>query len=243
MFELTNKGFIYGASASFEGLNVTRRLKRLNLFHQISGDSFADIGCGHGAFASQLIPKCRKKFFFLDIKEENINRCRERFGGGDVGIELGFMTSYAEHIDLPSSSFDNVFMIEVLDHVDDVGSVIKEAFRLLEPGGKFYFTVPNRMFLFETHPIRIKNNFYSPRFFPFLPWLSKLHSRLATAAVFSMSEMQLYISNAGFSELKAGYMMPPLEKLGYLSVGNFLEKLEQTPVGVFGVSICGVAIK
>lgn len=43
---------------------------------------------------------------------------------------------------VPDNSFDNVVIIWVLEHIDDVKSSVKEINRILRPNGKFIFGLP-----------------------------------------------------------------------------------------------------
>jgi SAM-dependent methyltransferase len=54
----------------------------------------------------------------------------------------------AASIPLPDNSFNIVLMGEVLEHIYTPLGVLKEAYRLLQPGGKLFATVP---FLFPVH--------------------------------------------------------------------------------------------
>lgn len=56
-----------------------------------------------------------------------------------LGIDVQVFESKGENLALPSNSFDCVFTTLVLCMVDDVEKVLAEAYRVLKPGGKFYF--------------------------------------------------------------------------------------------------------
>ena len=47
--------------------------------------------------------------------------------------------------------FDGAYSISVLEHVSDPRMLLREAYRVLKPGGKFYLAFPNRLSPKETH--------------------------------------------------------------------------------------------
>jgi SAM-dependent methyltransferase len=49
----------------------------------------------------------------------------------------------ARSIDLPSASFDAVVCLDVVEHLPDPACFLREAFRLLRPGGVLLFSTPN----------------------------------------------------------------------------------------------------
>ena len=53
------------------------------------------------------------------------------------------------NIPVESNSFDSVICSEVLEHVRNPTSILKEAFRVLKPGGLMFICVP---FIFRIHP-------------------------------------------------------------------------------------------
>jgi len=55
------------------------------------------------------------------------------------------------NIPYPDNYFDFAIATSVLEHVTHLTPVLKEVVRILSPGGKFYVSFPNRLWLKETH--------------------------------------------------------------------------------------------
>ncbi|HTD53281.1 MAG TPA: methyltransferase domain-containing protein [Thermoanaerobaculia bacterium] len=53
---------------------------------------------------------------------------------------------------LPTETFDAVVAVEVLEHVEDDESFVREVHRVLKPGGTFLMTTPNGDFVRNTNP-------------------------------------------------------------------------------------------
>lgn len=97
-----------------------------------------DVGCGSG-YLARLLKTHRPDLTIegVDISGEAIKRARphlEKVWKVDLDRE-----------DLPteSSRYDTVVCIEVLEHLYDPDHAIVEIFRVLHPGGRAVFTVPN----------------------------------------------------------------------------------------------------
>ena len=54
----------------------------------------------------------------------------------------------ADDIPVPNGSYDMVLMTEVLEHLEKPVEVLKEAYRILKPGGEIIITMP---FLWAVH--------------------------------------------------------------------------------------------
>jgi SAM-dependent methyltransferase len=76
-----------------------------------------------------------------------------------------------EALPFPSGSFDVVFSNSVLEHVRDPAQVLREAVRVLRPGGRLHFIIPSYASFYESH--------YGIAWLPHLPRaLAPLYVRL-----------------------------------------------------------------
>jgi SAM-dependent methyltransferase len=63
--------------------------------------------------------------------------------------------------ELESSSFDRVICSEVIEHVHDVGHLLKDIYRVLRPGGRVVITTPVRLTETPEEPSHIREWFPS----------------------------------------------------------------------------------
>lgn len=239
---LTAEGLILGASAAAGGDNVAQRLAALLALAPISGPVVADLGCGVGAYSEAIaaLPGVRA-LILVDIVPGNVAAATARVAG-KLAVESHI--SGLERLPLGDGCADAVVIIEVLDHVADVAASLREAYRILRPGGTLHIAVPNRLFPFETHPVKWRGQLMPPQYFPFLPWIAPLHTRLSTARVFSARGMRRLLREAGFEAPRTGYLLPPLEhsrRLAFLR--PLMRALRNTPLACFGVSLCMATAK
>ena len=101
-----------------------------------SGGSVLEVGSGAGQFI-RSIKKLRQDLdcFGGDISESAIALARE-VPDGVVYAVNGDSLPYAD------ASMDAVLIFDVLEHVPDPASVLREIYRVLKPGGVFYAYVP-----------------------------------------------------------------------------------------------------
>lgn len=60
------------------------------------------------------------------------------------GLNITYVQGPGEHLPFPDASFDVAYCCDVLEHVDDVDTVIGETARVLRPGGTYLFDTINR---------------------------------------------------------------------------------------------------
>jgi SAM-dependent methyltransferase len=96
-----------------------------------------------------------------DILPANIERAR-----GQASDNTDFYCAALENTPIDCERVDATFVIEVLDHVNDVRRSLEEIRCILKPFAKAYISVPNALFPFETHPIKLFCHLLHPIFFP-----------------------------------------------------------------------------
>lgn len=97
-----------------------------------------DLGCGDGDFASLTFDQ--KLDVGLDPWHEPIHEAK-KFNAYKLLVEAsGAQTPF------PSDYFASGFSNSVLEHIPDVDAVLAETARVLKPGARFYFCVPNANF-------------------------------------------------------------------------------------------------
>lgn len=105
------------------------------IVHNVDKDTnVLDVGCNGGTCGIPLLQKgCFVKG--IDIVEELVEKAKKRGIYAELG-EAEDLSRYKE------GEFDAVLCTEVLEHLYDPLPAVKEAYRVLKPGGKYIITVP-----------------------------------------------------------------------------------------------------
>lgn len=103
--------------------------------------SFLDIGCGAGMLTN-AIAKIGHKVTGIDLSERSLKIAREKDATGSVDYKManGYFLPFED------ASYEIVSALDVLEHVEEPAKIIKEASRVLKPGGLFFFHTFNRNF-------------------------------------------------------------------------------------------------
>lgn len=94
-----------------------------------------DFGCGGGSFLARMFQQ-GWNVTGLDVSNRAVRRIRAELG-------LQVLRGTLPHADLRPASFDVITMWQSLEHVHAPLETVREAFRLLVPGGKLVVAVPN----------------------------------------------------------------------------------------------------
>jgi SAM-dependent methyltransferase len=94
-----------------------------------------DIGCGNGNF----LRDARERGFEVEGTELSAESAHRASPQGDLRVHVGDVTE----LGLPPGHYTAVTLWHVLEHVRDAGATLREAHRLLRPGGWLFVSLPN----------------------------------------------------------------------------------------------------
>jgi SAM-dependent methyltransferase len=110
-----------------------------------------DFGCGPGFIWDHLLHLGAKwRYTALDFSPDSVDKARSRGRGHPQFTGAHHVTQLPA--DLPAGRYDAVFLFEVVEHLNDayLEGTIKEAYRLLRPGGVVVISTPNEEDLGES---------------------------------------------------------------------------------------------
>lgn len=98
--------------------------------------NFLDVGCGLGFYIAGIRARSKWKVFGVELTAPAVSYAREKLG---LEVRQGELVNV--HYD--DAFFDYIHVNNVLEHVRDPLSLLKECQRILKPGGILHLVVPN----------------------------------------------------------------------------------------------------
>ena len=117
--------------------NPTRDLNALALRRQrfaLRGRALLEIGCGTGLNTAWLAARARR-VIGVDFSQGMLARAQRRISSPNVQFVT---TDVTQPWPFQEDAFGLVLATLILEHVDDLGHVFAEAWRVLQAGGHFY---------------------------------------------------------------------------------------------------------
>ncbi len=118
-----------------------------------------DVGCGTGYGAGDLA-RPAASVIGLDVAEEAVRYARQHYGRPN----LAFLQASATALPLRDGTIDLVVAFEIIEHVDDWASLLRESRRVLAPGGQFIVSTPNKDFYSESRRLSGPNPYHRHEF-------------------------------------------------------------------------------
>jgi len=97
---------------------------------------FLDVGCSTGFFINAIKNNSSWEVYGVDFGQDAVQFAREKL---HLDVERGNLQDAA----FPDRYFDYIHLNNVLEHVPDPLSLLKECKRIVKPGGTFFLSVPN----------------------------------------------------------------------------------------------------
>ena len=109
-----------------------------------------EIGCGWGR-GLELLTKAADHYTGIDKNEELIQSLRQEYPQSTfIQANIPPLSGLADN------SFDYIVTFQVIEHIQNDELFIKEAFRVLKPGGTLLLTTVNRLFSLTRNPWHVR---------------------------------------------------------------------------------------
>lgn len=213
-------------AASINDLAIEKRKRQIERQMSLEGKRVLDMGCGNGLYTIEL-GRLAKGTVGIDISREALSEAiknRAELGGG---MEL--IQASAESLPLRGQSFDVVLAIEMLEHVQSDDRALEEAGRVLKDEGCLLIYVPNKLYPFDTHGLRIGQRYFEGLYggsIPFFSWCPQwIRNRFECARIYTKGQIAKLLEKRGFTIRAVDYIYPPLDRPGSSSARSVLRKI------------------
>ncbi len=183
--------YIHGTSVSEQ-----QRLKLLNkltnppfirFIDPNPNDTVLELGSGVGVLAAEVAQKLSSGIMTgVEFSEEQLSQCPEEYD------QLRFIQGNVHDLPFDDHTFDKVYGRYILEHVAKPDLVIREALRVLKPGGTVYFQ-ENAILNLDFYP-------ECPKFKSLWRKFVELQSELGGDAMIGI-KMYYLLKRAGFQKL------------------------------------------
>jgi len=124
--------FFYDYSMDSQKINEGRK----SILGKITEEEIVEIGFGTG-INLKFYPENVKKIIGIDPKEGMLKQFKKKSSNGRIEIEL--LHQSGEEIPFPDNSISAVVSTYTLCSIKNIASALNEIYRVLKPGGKYYF--------------------------------------------------------------------------------------------------------
>jgi tocopherol O-methyltransferase len=163
-------------------------VERLTARLQITGDhQVLDIGSGLGGSACWLAKTFGCSVLGLTLSPVQVQAARQQADQEDLGHLVSFREHDANRLDLPSESFDRIWIIECSEHIHDKQTFFSDCARLLRPGGRLGLCV------------WLKGDTQSPEHGQLV---QEICEAMLCPSLLTMDEQVIVLENAGFQTIE-----------------------------------------
>jgi len=219
-----------------------RRLSFIRQYVELRAKRILDIGCGLGMYVSQF-RQFSDDVYGVDVDPDKVARASEWLPNLRV--------SPAEDLPFEEGTFDIILLNEVIEHVDDDAQTIKEAYRVLAPGGHIVVYAPNRHYPFETHGFFFRGKYHGPCNLPIVAnWVPDMVREYFAphVRIYTQKEIRALFDGLNVDFVVESYVFPGFDnwaERGFFGrlLRDAMHLAENSPLRRFGISHFVVARK
>lgn len=212
-----------------------RRLRLIRRFTPLEDRAILDIGCGLGMYVRRL------RDFSTRVYGMDVDAPRVKQGARNGTPNL--MIAAAEHLPIRDGCLDVVVLNEVIEHVQDDTATLREAVRVLRPGGTVIIYAPNRLYPFETHGVYLGRRYVFGNI-PLVNYLPNVLRRrfVPHARAYLARDIRRITRGLDVDVVEHGYVYPGFDNIAARRprLGQALRRVlygaERTPLRAFGLS-------
>ena len=119
----------------------------IEIVNPLCNDKIIDIGSGSGDLVLEIQKKhLNSKIDIVDLNKNMLKEGKKRIKKGNVR----FYQQNAENLKFDNNSYDKYLISFCLRNITDIDQSLREAFRILKPGGQYYcleFSRPSSFFI------------------------------------------------------------------------------------------------
>lgn len=128
--------------AQREAAHARKVIARLRRLRSLDSVRILDIGAAQGLF---LIACAQQGYDVIGVEPNAGARDVALTLAREHGVDMEILDGVAEQLPLPDDSVDVVHAKSVIEHVDDADKAFHEVYRVLRPGGIFWFNTASSM--------------------------------------------------------------------------------------------------
>ena len=174
----------------------------INMMNIQITDSIVDVGSGTGDLINLILKKkLIKNIYSVDLNKEMLKYGKKRFNNK----KIKFIEANAESLPFENNYFDKYIISFCLRNVTNIRKALKEAYRILKPGGIFYCLE------FSTPESNIINSIYNRYKKNIIPWIGEKIAKNKQAYKYleesidqfpNQEELLINIKKIGFKKVK-----------------------------------------
>jgi SAM-dependent methyltransferase len=201
-----------GGGDTAHPLIVAARLRIIENAVPLEGRSLLDGGCGAGGYVTALRARGIDAHG-VEFSADKVAEYQQRSSEPDR-VQVGDLAALA----FPDGRFDVALLNEVLEHVPDEATALREIHRVLRPGGTLIVFSPNRLYPVELHGVTVRatgTRIAASRavLVPYIPLAVGKHLFEYPARNYWPRELRRIVRDAGFTITDSSYVWQTFENI------------------------------